>query len=246
MQDVDDELEELEQLILLQQQKLRLLRRKKNLQRDPEFDIHGDDQTTTSNEVEMSRISPEEVNNAMHTSDSDTATKPLRNIKGNTDRDSKYALSEEERDSVADLSNRASMSYDSRSKIGKEFKGIVAPINRMSYLSTELANERTLLAWIRTALAMFRTVFSFYDFEGINTFGDVTQRICLVLITLLAGATFWNGFVRFSVVFERIFALDPLRTPLGRPSIKPYVGTLFFVFVAVMVAVVYRGWWVKA
>ena len=244
MQEVDDELEEIEQLILLQQQKLSLLRRKKNLQRDPEFDIHGYDKTTASNEVEMGRISREEVNNAMHTSDS--GTEPVQNIKGNTDRDSEYAPSEEESGSIADLSNRGSMSYHTRSTIGKQVKGIVAPINRMSYLSTELANERTLLSWIRTALAMFRTVFSFYDFEGINAFGDVTQRICLVLITLLAGATFWNGFARFGVVFERIFALDPLRTPLGRPSIKPYAGTLTFVFLAVMVAVVYRGWWVKA
>jgi uncharacterized membrane protein YidH (DUF202 family) len=241
MQEVDEELQELEKLILLQQQKLSLLRRKKQLHH-PELDADGDNKHITQNEVEMGRMGEGEVNNAMHhhPGDSDTATKP-----GKADRATDYSEPEEEKDSVADLSNRGSMSYSSRSRVGKQVKGIVEPINRMSYLSTELANERTLLSWIRTALAMFRTVFSFYNFEGINTFGDVTQRICLVLITLLAGATFWNGFVRYGVVFEKIFALDPLRTPLGRPSIKPYVGALFFVFVAVMVAVIYRGWWVK-
>lgn len=228
MQQVDEELEEIEQLILLQQQKLSLLRQKKQLQNDMKLEREGDTEVDdiptpySSNDIELTKTPREEVNNDLHTKVSATASKLSQNIKGNTDRHSEYAPQEV-----------------------NQFKGIVAPINRMSYLSTELANERTLLAWTRTALAMFRTVFSFYDFEGKNLFGDVTQRICLVLITLLAGATFWNGFRRFNVVEDRIFALDPQRKPLGRPSLRPYMGTLFFVFVAVMIAVCYRGWWIK-
>ena len=248
MQAVDEELDQLEQLIAMQQQKLSLLRRKKQLQSE-EFDRTD---TSTKNEVEMGRIG-EEVNSAMHPEGNSVRHVP-ETVPDDIGRESDYDYSEDEdRDSLADMkgsgsTGRNTLSYFNSSKTRanmKHMKGIVNPMNRMSYLSTELANERTLLAWIRTALAMFRTVFSFYNFEGINSFGDITQRICLILLTLTAGATLGNGFARFGVVFERIFDIDPNRKPLGRPSIKPYVGVLSFVFVAVMIAVLYRGWWVK-
>ena len=47
----------------------------------------------------------------------------------------------------------------------------ISKITRLNRLGTELANERTLLAWTRTSLATVRTVFSLFSFAGVTAAG---------------------------------------------------------------------------
>lgn len=45
-------------------------------------------------------------------------------------------------------------------------KTMLTALDRFSRLTTDLANERTLLAWFRTSLASMRTAFSFFSVSG--------------------------------------------------------------------------------
>ncbi|CAE8649333.1 unnamed protein product, partial [Polarella glacialis] len=64
-------------------------------------------------------------------------------------------------------------------------------------LSTDLANERTLLAWIRTALAVTRTIFSYATLGGLTQgvlLLDVTVTICLASSSVAALLVGWQRF----------------------------------------------------
>ncbi|CAJ1384196.1 unnamed protein product [Effrenium voratum] len=53
-------------------------------------------------------------------------------------------------------------------------------------ISTDLANERTLLAWLRTGLAAIRTVFSFATLSGL-TKGELLLDVVVTLILSFSG-----------------------------------------------------------
>jgi uncharacterized membrane protein YidH (DUF202 family) len=225
MSDVDNELFELEKLITLQQRKLTLLREKSQ----HKMPINSSDLNNTAIDMDATH-----VNNAIHN---------IKQMEIGSSSDSINMMEDSfGRPTMSTLSPRSGR----ESMFRKNMDKLVEPVSRMTYLANELANERTLLAWIRTALSMIRTVFAFYAFKGINSFGDTTHRISLILVTLLAGGTFFQGFWRFSVVVGEILNIDPTRAPLGRPTIKPYMAGLSLLFIIVMVSVLYRGWWVKA
>eukprot|EP00434_Breviolum_minutum_P045600 symbB.v1.2.040921.t1/scaffold7504.1/size10863/1 len=67
-------------------------------------------------------------------------------------------------------------------------------------LATDLANERTLLAWLRTGLAAIRTVFSFATLSGL-TAGELAVDVGVTLVLSFSGlATLLLGWKRFLAV----------------------------------------------
>merc|ERR1719221_2065115 len=93
-------------------------------------------------------------------------------------------------------------------------------IDRFGRLSTDLANERTLLAWLRTAMAAIRTAFSFMDLSA----GDhgffwmssvVMSRVAMITAILVATLT---GIRRYSCVKQVTYMLYPPQN-FGRLSI---------------------------
>lgn len=98
-----------------------------------------------------------------------------------------------------------------------------------------LANERTFLAWIRTALALFAAGVAF---EALNLPVATTWRLVatavFVLLGLLATLQAWLGWARTELAIRRT-------TPLPGPSLSAVIAA----GVAVAVVVLVIGLWLK-
>merc|ERR1712217_178750 len=87
-----------------------------------------------------------------------------------------------------------------------------------SRMATDLANERTLLAWLRTILAIVRTAFAYLSIKdhGIWKSVELSARAGLFAAVLGGGVTGW---LRYNVIKELTFKREiPKR--FGRFSIK--------------------------
>ncbi|CAK9052609.1 unnamed protein product [Durusdinium trenchii] len=88
-------------------------------------------------------------------------------------------------------------------------------------LATDLANERTLLAWLRTGLAAIRTIFSFATLSGL-TAGELAVDVGVTLTLAASGlATLLIGWKRFLAVRS------------GHPGRRIAIGPLYSVFLVV-------------
>lgn len=105
---------------------------------------------------------------------------------------------------------------------GSGHERVLGDFERWSRLSTELANERTLLAWIRTSLAAERTVFTFLGFKATNGPG-VWQHIYFAATGLLATVTIVFGVVGVERFYKVKHALSRAQPPAtySRITIQP-------------------------
>ncbi|CAK9081130.1 unnamed protein product [Durusdinium trenchii] len=118
---------------------------------------------------------------------------------------------------------------------------LVTAMERFNRLATDLANERTLLAWLRTAMAGIRTIFVFYAMDGINRFWETSITASEVLMALLVLVLLYTGQARYYAIKELILKRDPPPT-FGRVSLRyTYLVLTLATFTTVM-GVCLRRW----
>jgi uncharacterized membrane protein YidH (DUF202 family) len=98
---------------------------------------------------------------------------------------------------------------------------------RLNRMSTDLANERTMLAWTRTSLAVVRTTFSALALKGITGFGTDATSVFVIGSAVLALYSYAHGYFRYKTVKGVIQRKEPPRyfdrsvlpscTPLALP-----------------------------
>ena len=94
----------------------------------------------------------------------------------------------------------------------------ISGMAKMSRMSTDLANERTLLAWIRTILAIMRTAFATLGIEGVNPFWAVVQLLTVIMMCGLMVAAAVTGIYRYYKI-ARITALKNIPASFGKNRI---------------------------
>lgn len=118
---------------------------------------------------------------------------------------------------------------------------VVKTVDRMSRLSSELANERTLLAWVRTGLAAMRTVFSFFGVAALSA-GWLDSVIfaqgAMMTVVLVGSAT---GTLRYHRVRKALKMADPPED-FGRNSIMWFNSIVIITSVAVAAGIYTQQW----
>lgn len=111
----------------------------------------------------------------------------------------------------------------------------LSDFQRWSRLSTELANERTLLAWIRTALAAERTVFSFLGYKATE---HLWHRIYIACTALLATVTVIFGFLGVERYYKIKKAITTAQPPgrYSRFTLQPALLALAVILAVVAIA----------
>eukprot|EP01129_Flabellula_baltica_P013797 TRINITY_DN6485_c0_g1_i1.p1 TRINITY_DN6485_c0_g1~~TRINITY_DN6485_c0_g1_i1.p1 ORF type:complete len:157 (-),score=15.35 TRINITY_DN6485_c0_g1_i1:74-544(-) len=137
----------------------------------------------------------------------------------------------EEKNPYAMLDNPSSSSYSDRYKT--QFIDIVGNSDLLKFnrIGTHLANERTLLAWVRTACSLFALAVAFLKIEIIY---DLMLGMFILFMSMV---TFVVGMVRYyqvKIVLER-----PGEAGFNRLGLRYYIGILLLCFTAV---IIYRGY----
>lgn len=232
MNDVDIEIEALEELINLQKKKVDLLRRKRLQDTDAEPCKADKDTTTKDNGVELNTRRGSRASRSGKSESTSVLESVANAINAAMHEDDGSQEEEEEDDRFDETTAPVPMSMDSTSKDHDE-KGrntfsmwwskkesasqqkeerFVDALTRLSRLTTDLANERTYLAWIRTALASARTVVSFLALSGTNQLGRVSARTCVISFAVLALFMMFQGTERYRKIKQILLTKD---TPAG-------------------------------
>ena len=83
-----------------------------------------------------------------------------------------------------------------------------------------MANERTILAWIRTALAMVRTLFAFLSLEGTSAFGRASLTADIGILAALIVGTWATGSMRYYSLRD-VLREKEIQTPKCQMPISP-------------------------
>ncbi|KAL1499863.1 hypothetical protein AB1Y20_012546 [Prymnesium parvum] len=127
---------------------------------------------------------------------------------------------------------------------GTKAEVLLEGLERFNRLSTDLANERTLLAWIRTCLAAMRTAFAMLTIREHTTFGVDTLNVAelgmvsFIILSAISGA--WR--------YHKIKSIISLKVPplsFGRLSLRP-LNLLVCLAAAIVAVVIYSGGWLKS
>mmetsp|Transcript_22841 Transcript_22841/g.63851 ORF Transcript_22841/g.63851 Transcript_22841/m.63851 type:complete len:324 (-) Transcript_22841:174-1145(-) len=118
---------------------------------------------------------------------------------------------------------------------------LVDHVERFSRLSTDLANERTLLAWIRTCLAALRTVFAFYAMEGIGEFWNWSVTGSQIMMAVLVVVLAVTGECRYKSIRQALMVKDP-PTTFGRVSLRYTYSIVVLSSIVTCAGVTLRRW----
>jgi len=94
----------------------------------------------------------------------------------------------------------------------------VKSVDRFSRLSTDLANERTLLAWIRTVVSAMKVAILMVTVHGLGFIGrtEVFFSKFIMLLIMVVGTL--SGIARYNKIKEALLLPEPPQK-FGRPSI---------------------------
>jgi uncharacterized membrane protein YidH (DUF202 family) len=120
-------------------------------------------------------------------------------------------------------------------------KHMVDHMERFQRLSTDLANERTFLAWSRTALAAIRTVFAFYGMEAAGMFGTSGLIFCQIVMTISVLVGLMTGRWRYTRMKAVIDMKHPPRH-FGRMSVGWFFVSALLVSMVTFVSICSRQW----
>jgi putative membrane protein len=98
-----------------------------------------------------------------------------------------------------------------------------------------LANERTLLAWVRTALALDVAGLGVVRFAPALGFPGGRELVGGVLV-LLGAVTAWSGYRRFLATDRAMRAGEPIAAPAAPRGLAAALATISVVILALLAA----------
>lgn len=247
MNDIDLEIAAIEEMIDLQKRKIDLLRIKNqeiygkapgtSMEENQEIRSERQSSTASQNSSASSNLSPlhEMVSNVRTSS-------TMRNTEAARLSEKKHI--EEKIDKFEEMipdhlgdhlpGVKDKIQDQSKKPVEKQKEQYIDALTRFSRLSTDLANERTLLAWVRTALACSRTVCAFMGVEYLSTFGNYSQRIVYIGFAVMAVLMLSQGLERYRKI-KWILTLPNPPIEFDRVTTVPVLIVMITMFCLVLI-----------
>jgi len=203
---IDEEISELEELITLQRLKVDLLRKKNEMLKNGP--------TTTSRSSSSAPAKSHPIVNPLQ--------KPQQEEQFQDDEPPSPSPKEEPTNSAKQLTSSVKQ------------LALIDSMQRLSRLSTDLANERNLLAWGRTAMAAARTALTFLGLVGNNAFGTGLVYTTSIGFGIVSVWMMMQGGVRYRQI-KRILLLPNPPLHFGRISNVPVHVVLIALLVLLVI-----------
>ena len=136
-------------------------------------------------------------------------------------------------------------SEQKRASEAQSTEAVLDGLQRLTRLNSDLANERTLLAWIRTDLAAIRTLWGYMTIGSAVAFWDDLALVAMMLMTTLVAFTSAYGVYRYYVIKNVLSKpTKDLPADYGRKSTRP-LAVLVVLCSVVTAAGMYSQMWEK-